>query len=235
MNILCVAAHPDDTELLCAGTLARYAKDGHQVTIAIFTDGSIGDAVVKPDVLSATREKDARDAAAVLGANIIWAGVTDELVFPNKEQRHLMIDVLRQADPDVIFTHSPNDYHPDHRYVSQLVFDSYFQKGLPHMPGQSRQACRFAGTQLYYMDNICGIRFDPTEYVDITDTFETKKAMLACHKSQFVAMEDLASTDMNEMIEIHARFRGLAAGCRYAEGFVRVDAYQRGLTRRVLP
>ncbi len=235
MNILCVAAHPDDTELLCAGTLARYAQDGHSVTIAIFTDGSIGDAVVKPEVLRVTREKEARNAAALIGANLIWSGVTDELVFADREQRHLMIDVLRAADPDVIFTHSPNDYHPDHRYVGQLVFDSYFQKGLPSMPNQSRPACRFAQAQLYYMDNICGIRFDPTEYVDITETFETKKAMLACHKSQFVAMEDLASTDMNEMIEIHARFRGLAAGCRYAEGFVRVDAYQRGLTRRVLP
>lgn len=235
MNILCVAAHPDDTELLCAGTLARYAKEGHHVTIAIFTDGSIGDAVVQPETLAPMREKEARAAAAIIGANFIWAGVTDELVFPSKEQRHLMIDVLREADPDVIFTHSPTDYHPDHRYVGQLVFDSYFQKGLPHMPGQSLPACRFAKAQLYYMDNICGIGFNPTEYVDITEEFETKKAMLACHKSQFVAMEDLAASNMNDMIEIQARFRGLAAGCRYAEGFTRLEAYQRGLTRRILP
>lgn len=235
MNVLCVAAHPDDTELLCAGTLARYAQDGHDVTIAIFTDGSIGDAVVKPDVLSATRQKEARKAANIIGANLIWVGVTDELVFPDKEQRHLMIDVLRKADPDIIFTHSPNDYHPDHRYVSQLVFDSYFQKGLPHMPGQSLPACRFAGAQLYYMDNIGGIGFHPVEYVDITDVFETKKAMLACHESQFIAMEDLASIDMNWMIQMQAGFRGLAAGCRYAEAFTRLDASQRGLTRRILP
>src|SRR5690606_17534289 len=99
MNILCVAAHPDDTELLCAGTLARYAQDGHSVTIAIFTDGSIGDAVVKPEVLRVTREKEARNAAALIGANLIWSGVTDELVFADREQRHLMIDVLRAADP----------------------------------------------------------------------------------------------------------------------------------------
>ena len=235
MNILCIAAHPDDTELLCAGTLARYAKEGHHITIAIFTDGSIGDAVVQPETLAPMREKEARAAAAIIGANFIWAGVTDELVFPSKEQRHLMIDVLREADPDVIFTHSPTDYHPDHRYVGQLVFDSYFQKGLPHMPGQSLPACRFAKAQLYYMDNICGIGFNPTEYVDITEEFETKKAMLACHKSQFVAMEDLAASNMNDMIEIQARFRGLAAGCRYAEGFTRLEAYQRGLTRRILP
>jgi LmbE family N-acetylglucosaminyl deacetylase len=235
MNVICIAAHPDDTELLCAGTLALYALDGHNVTIAIFTDGSIGDLTVKPKDLSIMREKEARNAAAVIGANFIWGGITDELAFTDLESRHRMIDILREADPDIIFTHAPNDYHPDHRYVSQLVFDSYFQKGLPFMPNQKKAACRFAYSQLYYMDNLCGIGFHPTEYVDTTNTFEIKKKMLLCHKSQFVAMEDLANTDMVEMIEIQSRFRGMAAGCKYAEGFTRLDAYQRGLTRRILP
>ena len=235
MNVVCVAAHPDDTELLCAGTLARYARDGHNVTIAIFTDGSRGDLIVEPEKLTAMREKEARDAAAVIGANFIWGGVTDELAYTDLDSRHLMIDILREADPDIIFTHSPNDYHPDHRYVSQLVFDSYFQKGLPFMPGQKRPACRFAHAQLYYMDTLCGIGFQPTEYVDTTETFLIKREMLLCHKSQFVAMEDMANTNMLEMIEIQSRFRGMAAGCKYAEGFIRLDAYQRGLTRRVLP
>lgn len=235
MNIICVAAHPDDTELLCAGTLALYARDGHNLTIAIFTDGSIGDLVVEPKKLAAMREKEARNAAEVIGANFIWGGITDELAYTNLESRHRMIDILREADPDIIFTHAPNDYHPDHRYVSQLVFDSYFQKGLPFMPNQMKSACRFAHSQLYYMDNICGIGFHPTEYVDTTETFEIKKEMLLCHKSQFVAMEDLANTNMLEMIEIQSKFRGMAAGCKYAEGFTRLDASQRGLTRRVLP
>jgi len=235
MNILCVAAHPDDTELLCAGTLIRYAREGHNVTIAIFTNGNMGDAVVQPEPLGAMREKEARAAAAMIGAKLIWPGITDEHVFPDQEQRRVMIDVLREADPDVIFTHGPTDYHPDHRYVGQLVFDAYFQKGLPFIPGQTQPACRFAKAQLYYLDNICGINFMPDEYVDITDVFELKKEMLLCHKSQFVAMQDLASTDMLELIDVQSRFRGLAAGCRHAEGFTRLQAYQRGLTRRILP
>jgi LmbE family N-acetylglucosaminyl deacetylase len=85
------------------------------------------------------------------------------------------------------------------------------------------------------MDNLGGIGFQPTEYVDISNEFETKKQMLACHKSQVVAMKELAFTDMAEMIEVQSRFRGLGAGCRYAEGFTRLEAYQRGLTKRVLP
>lgn len=235
MNILCVVAHPDDAEILCAGTLTRYAQSGHTVTIAVFTDGSMGDAVIKPAELRVIREKEARAAAAIIGAKMIWGGIVDEHVFPDAAQRLRMIDILRESDPDVIFTHSPNDYHPDHRYVGQLVFDAYFQKGLPHMPGQQMPACRFGQAQVYYMDNLGGIGFSPTEYVNITDTFEIKKQMLACHKSQFEAMKDLADTNLFDMIEVQARFRGMAAGCRYAEGFTRLDAFQRGLTSRILP
>lgn len=235
MNILSVVAHPDDNEILCAGTLARYKQLGHAVTIAVFTDGSMGDAVIEPATLRAMREKEARAAAAVIGADFIWGGVMDEHVFPDEKQRIRMINILREADPDVIFTHSPNDYHPDHRYVSQLVFDAYFQKGLPHIPGQQMPACRFGEAQVYYMDNLAGIGFTPTEYVDISDVFELKKQMLSCHKSQFEAMKDLADTNLLDMIEVQARFRGMAAGCRYAEAFTRLDAFQRGLTSRVLP
>ena len=235
MNILAVGAHPDDVEILCAGTLARYARQGERVTIAVFTSGNMGDLVIPPGELAAIRRKEAEASAALIGARLLCPGVTDELVFPNEAQRSLMIDLLRETDPDVVITHSPTDYHPDHRYVSQLVFDSYFQKGLPHVPGQKQPACRFGQTQVYYMDNLGGIGFQPTEYVDITETVEVKKQMLACHVSQVKPMKELANTDVLEMIEAQARFRGFAAGCKYAEGFCRLEAYQRGLTRRILP
>ena len=235
LNVLAIGAHPDDVEISCAGTLARYASGGHAVTIAVFTSGNMGDLDIPPDELAATRGTEAEAAAELIGARLLWGGVTDELVFPDEPQRRLMIDLLRQADPDVIITHSPSDYHPDHRYVSQLVFDSYFQKGLPHLPHQTRAACRFARAHIYYMDNVGGIGFLPTEYVDITDVMEIKRRMLGCHQSQVRALSDLASTNALEMIEILGRFRGFAAGCRFAEGFRREEGFQRGLARRLLP
>lgn len=235
MNILAVAAHPDDIELLCAGTLARYVAGGHAVTLAVFTDGSMGDVHIRPARLAAIRRKEAAAAAKVLGAKLLWPAICDEHVFPNEAQRRVMIDLLRETDPDVIFTHSPNDYHPDHRGVSQLVFDSYFQKGLPHIPRQRRRAGRFAQATLYYMDNVAGLGFSPTEYVDITSTMDVKRRMVACHKSQFAAMAELANADLADMAEIHSRFRGMGAGCRYAEAFTRCDTYYQGLTTRVLP
>lgn len=235
MNILAVAAHPDDIEINCAGTLARYAEQGHPVTIVVFTSGNMGDLKVPPAELEATRQREAQASAEVIGARLLWPAITDELVFPNEAQRSTMIDLLRESDPDVIITHSPNDYHPDHCYVGQLVFDSYFQKGLPHIPNQSKPACRFGQAQIYHMDNLGGIGFIPTEYVDITNVFETKKKMLACHASQVKPMKELANTDMFQLIEVQARFRGFAAGCDLAEGFSRVEAFQRGLSQRILP
>jgi LmbE family N-acetylglucosaminyl deacetylase len=235
MNILAVGAHPDDIEILCAGTLALYAKQGHKIFVAIFTSGNMGDAHILPEELARMRKAESEASAAIVGAQLLWPAITDELVFPNEAQRRVMIDLLRQADPDVIITHNPHDYHPDHRYVSQLVFDSYFQKGLPHIPGHSLPACRFGGSQIYYMDNIAGINSLPNEFVDITSAMEIKQQMLRCHKSQFKAVADLADFNMAEIVETQARFRGFAAGCRYAEGFTRLDGFQRGLTKRILP
>jgi len=235
MNILAIGAHPDDVEINCAGTLARYAQQGDRITIAVFTSGNMGDLRVAPAELARIRRAEAEASAAIIGARFLCAGVDDECVFPDEAQRRMMIDLLRQADPDVVITHSPNDYHPDHRYVSQLVFDSYFQKGLPHIPGQEQPACRFGQTQVYYMDNLAGIGFLPDEYVDITAVMDIKRRMLACHESQVSSMKELARTDIMQMIETQARFRGLAAGCEFAEGFCRLEAYQRGLTRRILP
>ncbi|MFB3902447.1 MAG: PIG-L deacetylase family protein [Acidobacteriota bacterium] len=235
MKILAIGAHPDDIEINCAGTLARFAEEGHEVTIAVFTSGNMGDLEVPPEQLAATRKKEAQSSASIIGAKLLWPAITDECVFPDAEQRSIMIDLLREADPDLIITHSPNDYHPDHCYVSQLVFDSYFQKGLPHIPNQKQPACRFGQAQIYHMDNLGGINFLPAEYVDITSVFEIKKQMLNCHQSQVKPMKELAKTDMLEMIEVQGRFRGFAAGCQIAEGFRRVEAYQRGLSRRILP
>ena len=235
MNVLAIGAHPDDIEILCAGTLALYCRQGHHVTMAVFTCGDMGDLEVAPQELALLRHAESAAAAAVIGADLLWPAITDEHVFANEPQRRVMIDLLRQADPDVILTHSPNDYHPDHRYVSQLVFDAYFQKGLPHIPNQTQPACRFAGTQVYYMDTLAGIGCLPTEYVDITSVMETKLQMLRCHKTQFKAISQLTHCGLEQLTHIQSRFRGLAGGCEYAEGFCRLEAWQRGLTRRLLP
>lgn len=235
MNILAVGAHPDDIEAYCAGTLIKYARQGHKIFHAVFTSGNMGDLHAAPDKLAATRKAEAQAAADLIGAKLIWGGVDDECVFPNETQRALMIDILREADPDIIITHGPDDYHPDHRFVGQLVFDSYHQKGLPNIPGPMRPACRFGLTQVFHMDYPMGINFQPTEYVDITDVFAIKYEMLKKHASQLVSLKEHSNADVLDMIEVMGRFRGMSCGCKYAEGFRREEAFHRVKPYRVLP
>ena len=85
------------------------------------------------------------------------------------------------------------------------------------------------------MDTIAGIGFQPTEYVDITSVIETKRRMLRSHASQFSSISELANRDIEQVMEIQARFRGLAGDCAFAEAFRRLESWQRGLSRRLLP
>lgn len=235
MNILAIGAHPDDIEIFCGGTMAKYGQQGHRLFHAVFTSGNMGDLHARPADLAATRKAEAQASADLLGAKLIWGGIDDECVYPNEAQRNLMIDILREADPDVILTHSPGDYHPDHRYVGQLVFDAYHQKGLPNIPGPKRPPCRFGLTQVFYMDHPSGINFMPQEYVDISEFIEVKRAMLRKHASQLVSMKEHSDADIMDMLDVMARFRGLNSGCRFAEGFQREEAFHRVKAYRVLP
>ncbi|HZG78853.1 MAG TPA: PIG-L family deacetylase [Paenibacillus sp.] len=233
MNILAIGAHPDDIELQCAGTLAKYAMLGHDVYMAVVTNGDKGNYDIEPEALATIREAEFREACGVIGATPIWMGYPDELLTNDLETRMAFVDVLRSVDPDLVITHGPNDYHPDHRYTHELVLDAVSLAGVDRVvtskPSTRRQA------NLYYMDNLGGIAFAPTELVDITDTIERKKEALSKHKSQLSIFMDLLEVDLLDMIETTGKFRGYQAGCKYAEGFTKAEAWYRGLSKRLLP
>lgn len=233
MNILAVGAHPDDIELQCAGTLALYARQGHQVYMAVATNGDKGNYDVEPARLAAIREAEFREACAVIGATPIWMGYPDELLDNTLEHRLAFVDLIREVNPDLIITHGPNDYHPDHRYTHQLVWDALPLAAVAQLKRDLPATTR--SCTLYYMDNLGGIQFLPTELVDITETIGQKKQALAKHASQIRIFDDLLGVDLLDVVETTGKFRGYQAGCRYAEGFVKVEAWYRGLSDRLLP
>jgi len=233
MVVLAMAAHPDDIELGCAGTLAKYANRGDKVFMGSLTNGNVG----RPDTdlpeMAKIRKAELEESAKIIGAEVIWMGVDDELSDVSVEYRLKMTDVFRFCKPDLVITHAANDYHPDHRNCNQLVLDASplacvpkIKRDLPFLKKQFH---------IYFMDNAGGINFTPTEYVDITDTIDIKRRMFQCHKSQISYMKEINGFDHIEVLETMARFRGFAAGCRYAEGFTKFDAWYRGLTFRILP
>ena len=233
MNILAVGAHPDDLEIECGGTLAKYALRGDKVFMASLTNGNMGHPKVKPEEMAKIRKAELEKSASLIGAEVIWIGVDDELSEINVETRLKIVDAIRYAKPDVILTHGSGDYHVDHRNAGQLVFEA---APLACVYNIKREYPKLEKQPLiYYMDNIAGIGFMPDEFVDITDTIEIKKNMFKCHESQVGWMEEASSFDFIDVVETVAKFRGYNSGVKYAEGFKRLNAWYRGTACRVLP
>lgn len=235
MNIIAVSAHPDDIEINCAGTLARYARAGHSVTMCNLCNGNLGHMVIMPDELRKIRQEESRRSAAMIGAEHICMDVGDLLLYhEDKGLRDKLTDILRGVRPDLIITHTPDDYMPDHVAVSKLVFAATFCASLPHYGG-AKEAAVADICPIYYMDNLGGFQFEPTEYVDISETYETKMKMLGCHESQMKWMREHDKIDFSETVSTFARMRGLQSGVRYAEGFRQFLGWGRMTTKRLLP
>jgi LmbE family N-acetylglucosaminyl deacetylase len=217
VRVLAVGAHPDDLEILCAGTLAKYARQGAQVSMAVATNGEVGSATLPKSEIAAIREEEARRAASIIGADFYWLGYPDEFLFSTDETRLRFLDLVRQARPDVILAHAPSDYHPDHRASGEILWDIRVMTTVPNIKTEHPPCEKIP--EIFYMDTLAGIDFIPEFYVDVSETFEAKKKMLACHESQAHWLEDQYEMSYLEFIEHVGRFRGLQAGVKYAEAF----------------
>lgn len=235
MRVLAVGAHPDDIEILCAGTLLRYQEAGHEVIMAVATNGEQGHFEIMPEELARIRMSETEASAAILGATLIWMGYPDQFLFHDEPTRRAFVEMIRQARPDVVITHNPDDYSQDHRVVAELVFTASFMAGVPHIETDSPPVPRIPA--LFYMDHITGTGFAPAELVDITPVIERKTRMLECHESQLKWLREHDNVDIVDMMKVVARFRALSCtgGVRYAEGFRRLDAWGRNSTTRLLP
>lgn len=241
MNILAIGAHPDDIEIACAGTLAKCVKRGDRVIVCHVSTGNLGHVIIPPDELTVIRANEAKKAGSLAGIEVICAGFNDLDIYDNnKEARDKIVDVIRYADPDVIITHNPDDYMPDHTAVSRLVFDASFTATLPNYTDyphvySSENGAPAKLVPIYYMDTLAGVNFNPTEYVDISDVIDLKIEMLECHESQLVWMREHDGIDFADMVKTCSRYRGYQCGAEYAEGFRQCQAYLKGTYKRYLP
>jgi LmbE family N-acetylglucosaminyl deacetylase len=234
VRVLAVGAHPDDLVILCGGTLARYVRDGHEVTMVDVTRGDRGSFVHTSDEIAAIRAVESERAAAVIGASHIGLGLSDgDVLSQDRGQRQMVVDLVRQVRPDVIISHSPNDYMADHNEVATLVFDASFLATLPLLV--TSQPAHGVVPALYRMDTLAGAGFEPSEFVDISEVIDTKVRALEEHQSQLTWLRDHDGVDIVDQVRTSARYRGGQCGVAYAEGFVPVLTWLRGRTYRVLP
>jgi len=238
MNILAIGAHPDDVETSCGGTLAKYAKLGHKVFTATATNGNVGSATLSMEEIARVRKEEARRAAAVIGAEYVCIDYDDEMFFEDKTARLAFIDLVRYCKADIILTHNPEDYNPDHELTSKIVNDIAVMIPIEKIKTKNKPYDKIP--TIAYFEPVNGLGFIPTEYVDITETFEQKMAMCLEHKSQISWMQDnyketMSGKNFFDQYEVIARYRGLQCGVEFAEGFRMANDAFRVNPYRVLP
>lgn len=222
---LSILAHPDDAEFLCAGTLARLVKEqGWSVHIATMTPGDCGSAEHTSEEISRIRRAEAAVAASLIGATYSCLEERDLLVQFHEPALRKVTKLIREVNPKVVLTHSPEDYHLDHEMTSLLVRAATFAAAVPLFDqGSSRPTEHIPA--LYYCDpiegkDVFGRPIVPRIYIDISSTIDTKTAMLEAHASQRLWLLKHHGVDnyINTMRAWSAQ-RGQERGVAFAEGF----------------
>jgi LmbE family N-acetylglucosaminyl deacetylase len=184
LRLMVFGAHPDDADL-CAGGLAMlYVARGHQVRFVSVTNGDAGHHELGGGALARRRRQEVHDAAAVAGIEYEVMDNHDGELEPSLANRRVLIRAIRDFAPDLLLTHRPWDYHPDHRYTSVLVQDACFLVSVPNICSDTPALQRLP-VVAYFSD---GFR-TPTPFradvaVDIDAVAERKIDMIHCHTSQ---------------------------------------------------
>src|SRR6185369_9976904 len=173
-RVLAVGAHPDDVEIMCAGTLFALHQLGHEVHVASLTLGDCGSVELSAEEIRRVRHREAIEACAMLGATYHHAGFYDRCIFDDDDSNRRVTALVREVDPGMVITHSPSDYMSDHEITSALVRNACFSASVPNYetkPGAA--ACTLKIPYLYYAQpmeglDIFGKELTPQFYVDIS-------------------------------------------------------------------
>jgi N-acetylglucosamine malate deacetylase 1 len=215
-TILVVAAHSDDEALGCSGTIGRHARDGDEVHLVFLTDG-VGARGDHDD------EARARSAASRRAAEILCAASVTQFSLPdNRIDSVALIEVVKQIEahaaalaPEIVYTHHSGDLNVDHRLCHQAVLTAFRP-----IPGQTVHS-------IYGFEVVSSTEwafstsdpFQPTHFVDITDTMEMKLRVLKAYREEMRAFPHARSI---EAVAALAKWRGASVGCAAAEAFTTI-------------
>lgn len=185
---MCLMAHPDDCEILAAGTLALLAKKGWEIHIATMSPGDCGSVDRGPEDIAAIRRAEGVAGAAVIGGSYHCLESRDLYVMFDEPTLRRVTSLMREIAPTLVITNSLVDYMVDHEMAGKLARSATFGYSIPNVvSGAVRPGSDIP--HLYYADTLEGIDLygdpiDPHTYVDISASIETKTEMLCCHASQ---------------------------------------------------
>jgi N-acetylglucosamine malate deacetylase 1 len=222
VDILTIAAHPDDVELSCVGTIIKAVKAGKKVGMVDLTEGQLGTRGTNE-----LRLQEAANAAKIIGASARDnLGMMDGYFENTHENRHKIIQKIRQYKPDIVITNPPLDRHPDHGRCSQMVTEACFYAGLQKIETEwegVKQEPHRPSRVFYFMQHY---NYEPSFVVDISDEMDQKlKAIRAFgsqfHKEDSNEPETLLSHPhfLYSIVERNSNW-GYIIGAKFAEGFL---------------
>jgi LmbE family N-acetylglucosaminyl deacetylase len=224
-RVLAVYAHPDDADVACAGTLARWAAAGARIHLVVCTDGGRGtfDPSVAPADLAAQRRVELEQACKVIGlSSFEILGMGDGELEPDRALQATLVEMVRHHRPDAVLGHDPTavffgqEYfnHRDHRAAGWALLDALSPAAaLPHYFPEAGPPHR--ASTLYLSGTL-----EPDVWVDITDTVEVKVAAVECHRTQFAGSGPEGW--VAGVVRSRAEDEGRRAGVPFAEGFRRL-------------
>jgi LmbE family N-acetylglucosaminyl deacetylase len=196
LHIICFGAHPDDCELRAAGVAAMWAAKGHHVKFVSVTNGDIGHWRDAGGPLARRRKAEVEQSARLLGITTEVLDIHDGELMPTLENRRMIVRMIREWKADIVMSHRPNDYHPDHRYTGVLVQDAAFMVQVPHFCPDV-PALKDNPVFLFYPDSFQKpSAFQPDIVVAIDDVMEKKLTALDTLESQFYEGGALGSADL---------------------------------------
>jgi len=221
LDILAVAAHPDDVELTCGGSLLKMAEKGYQTGILDLTAGEMGTRGT-PE----TRAKEAAEAATIL--KVSWRGnlgIPDSDVQPSRENKLKLAQKIREFRPRTVIIPYWEARHPDHYHASALGYEACFLAGLKQLPLDGEPYRPF---KILYAASFEGMQ--PTFIVDVTEQYETRRRAILAYGSQFrptKATEKqkvyLAIDELDSKMDLLARHFGQMIGAKYGEPFLQKE------------
>lgn len=225
---LAIAAHPDDIEFVMAGTLMRLRDAGWQIHCMNMSSGNLGSMFLSPAETARVRRREARAAAKLIGATWHPPICHDLQIFYDDRTLRRLGAIVRDVDPTVLLTHSPQDYMEDHMNTARLAVTAAFARGVPgYRTTPPRKAVATAVTIYHASPHSLrdGLRrrVIPGAFVDTTDVHDRKRAALACHASQqdwLDATQRMASY-LATMDELSRTVGTLSGRFQHAEGWRR--------------
>lgn len=185
LRIIVFGAHPDDCELSAGGTSAKWAAQGHHVKFVSCTNGDIGHWGMAGGRLAQRRAAEVKKCAEILGNQVEVLDIHDGELMVTLENRRTICRLIREWQADIVISHRPNDYHPDHRYVGVLVMDAAYMVTVPHfcpdIPHLPKNPVFLFAEDEFRRPN----PFTPDIVVAIDDVVEKKFAAVEALESQF--------------------------------------------------